>query len=209
MNFFKENRTSLLQSPSWDANSPGTPGMVGCGEFLCGSHCLKKSIKHSGFSFFELLISLVVLASAVGFLFSLFSSSTQGTLDSFHETIAYTLAGESLELVTGLGYETLAAWCADPSSIPSPNDLGISIRPPGTTGGNEPFQSVEKVSLDNPPEVIAYPDEYKLFERRVAIQKIPNKALVYVETTVRVKTGLWRKGQVTLGRLIGTEYLKW
>ncbi|MBF0547046.1 MAG: hypothetical protein HQM08_21575 [Candidatus Riflebacteria bacterium] len=162
--------------------------------------------KFNGFTIFEILLALIVFSSAMAFLYGLFSSSSQGTLDSYNETIAYTIAEESLEWVAGLGYERLNEWCSDSSTI-TPDELGISVRAPGALGGGEPFQDITKVTIDGGVGKIDYPEDYQNFERRVVIQKIPSANLIYVETTVQIKLGFFKKGRIVLGKLVGAEYL--
>ncbi|MBF0406492.1 MAG: hypothetical protein HQM10_04010 [Candidatus Riflebacteria bacterium] len=152
------------------------------------------------------MIALLIFSSAITFIYTLFSSSSRGTLDSYNETIAYTIAQESLEWVANLGYERLNEWCSNPSSIP-PDEIGISIRPPGSTGGGEAFHVVDRITLDFGGGIIEYPEDYKNFERRVVIQKISNSSLIYVEAAVQIKLGFFKKGRILIGKLVGAEYL--
>ncbi len=148
-----------------------------------------------GFSYFEILLAMIFIVSGMVYLFSLMSSSTQGTMDSYHETLAYTVAQETLELVANIGYPKLRALVL--SNDATLQKLGYSS-----------YQQVVDIPFSG-SEKIAYPEEYKRLERKIEISPSPAAdpppPIVRVVVTVRVREGFFRRGAIVLGKLVGAE----
>ena len=150
--------------------------------------------RRSGFSVMEILIALVFLMVALVGMFSIFSSSNRGSLDAFRETYARTLALETLEWVSGLGYEGLVA--AEKMTV-NPISQRLCL---GT------FQAVDTMLLDD-GSMIFYSKEYQQFQRRVQLVHYPNDRLYLVRVTVRAKQRVrFRRGSIVLEKLVGAEY---
>lgn len=151
--------------------------------------------RRSGFSYFEILLAMIFIVAGMVYLFSLMSSSTQGTMDSYHETLAYTVAQETLELVANIGYPKLRA-------LVLANDATLQKL------GYSSYQQVVDVPLGG-SEKLAYPEEYKRLERKIEISPNlstdPPPPLVNVIVTVRVREGFFRRGAIVLGKLVGAE----
>lgn len=149
----------------------------------------------TAFSFFEILLAIIFIVTGMVYLFSLMSSSNQGTMDSYHETLAYSVAQETLELVANLGYPRLRGMVLNSNA--SLQKLGYSS-----------FQQVVDVPLDD-GSLITYPEEYKRLERKIEItpslSAYPPPILVRVVVTVRVREGFFRRGAIVLGKLVGAE----
>ena len=115
-------------------------------------------------------------------------------MDSYRETLAYTLATEGLEWVSGLGYERLSALISK-----SGNDLERRL----SLGS---FADIRDLKRDD-YSPINYPEDYRLFERQVKIDHFPADRLMKITVTVRpTRAGMIRRQAVVLQRLVGAEY---
>lgn len=182
-----------LAVPSVPVAQGLTPGDPGKPAAVLGVRLQGKG-RHAAFTFFEILVSTIFLMVALVFLFSVFTASNTGTLDSYRETLAYTLAGEGLEWVSGLGYERLAGMLAQ-----SGNDLERRL-------GLGSFVPVRDLKRDDYSD-IKYPEDYQLFERKIELTHFPADSLMKVTVTVQPRSqGLIRRQAVVLQRLVGLEY---
>lgn len=146
-----------------------------------------------GFSFIEILVAMIFLAIVTVSIFSFVTSSGRGTLDAYRETIAYSIALETLEWVAGLGYERLLA--AQLAPTPALEQLG-------TTG----FAGMDSVTRDD-GGMIAYPDEYRVFERKTELIHLPAEKLILIKVTVQPVAGTTiGRGSIVLEKLVGAEY---
>ncbi|HEY9070379.1 MAG TPA: hypothetical protein VIV61_08970 [Candidatus Ozemobacteraceae bacterium] len=148
----------------------------------------------SGFSFLEILAATIFLMVCLTFLYSTLSSSQRGTADSYRETIAYTLAGEAVEWVAGLGYERLCEIARTPGNVVE-SRLGLGS-----------FRPVAAVAYDD-GSTATYPEDYTPFERKVEV--IPDVAarLVLVRVTVQAREfGFIRRHGIVLERIVGADY---
>ena len=147
-----------------------------------------------GFSFFEVLLAIIILMTALVFLFSIFTSSNQGTLDSYRETLAYCLAYEGLEWVGGVGYPRLKEMMSKPGSLLK-QKLGL----------NE-FRRVDNLTNDA-NDKIKYPDDYRGFERMISLSHYVDKRAIVIRVTVRpTGSALIRRGSVVLEKIVGAEH---
>lgn len=149
--------------------------------------------RRRAFSLLEILVAVIFLMAGFVFLFTVYRSSNQGTLDSYRETIAYCLATEGLEWVAGLGYENLVALIQNP---------GTSF-----TQRFKPGEFVElgDVQLDN-GSLLPYPADFKLFKRMIRLTHDDARKVVLVEVTVQPTDLFLRRESVILARLVGKEY---
>lgn len=146
-----------------------------------------------GFSFIEILIAMIFLAIVTVTSFSFLTSSGRGSLDAYRETIAYSIALETLEWVAGLGYEKLLAAQLTPN--PSLEQLG--------TAG---FVSMDSVTRDD-GGMVAYPDEYRAFERKTELIHLSAEKLLLIKVTVQPLAGASiGRGSIVLEKLVGAEY---
>jgi hypothetical protein len=127
------------------------------------------------------------------YLFMVYRSSHQGTLDSYRETIAYCLATEGLEWVAGLGYENLVALLQNPGT-----SFFQRFRP-------GEFVDIRDVILDN-GRPLPYPEDYRLFKRKIDLKHDPNRQIILVEVTVTPIDSFLRRESVVLARIVGREY---
>lgn len=158
------------------------------------SHRAGCSDRPDGFSLVEVLIALVFLTLAFSSLFLFFSSSRRGTQDVYREAIAHTLAQEALEWVSALGFEKLTALQAN-----STNALATRL-------GLDTFVKIDAVQLDD-GSCIAYPEEYKSYERKIELLPFSNDRVMIVRVTIQ-PTGraALRRGSIVLEKIVGAEY---
>ncbi len=149
--------------------------------------------RRRGFSFLEILVASIFLMAGLVYLFTVYRSSHQGTLDSYRETIAYCLATEGLEWVAGLGYENLV------SLLENPGTSFFQRFRPGE------FVEIRDVLLDN-GRTLPYPDDYRLFKRKIDLTHDKTRKIVLVEVTVVPIDSFLRRESVFLARIVGREY---
>jgi hypothetical protein len=154
-----------------------------------------------GVTFLEILLSLLILSFALGGLYRLFSFSNRGLMDSYQETMAYSLAQEGLEWVSGLGYENLV-------------EVVSGINPPLV-------ERLREIGFDRPGDVkpvecadgkpYRYPEEYRRFQRHVEIEHVKTARVILIRISVWpqgssfVRT-LMRKDRVVLEKIVGADY---
>ncbi|MBF0544151.1 MAG: hypothetical protein HQM08_06950 [Candidatus Riflebacteria bacterium] len=127
-------------------------------------------------------------------MFSFFSSSNRGSIDAYREVIAYSLAQETLEWVSGLGYEKLLDMQLSPKN-PLIERFGLGS-----------FQSIEMVKLDDGSN-INYSDDFKQFERKIELIPFPNDRIFLIRVTVQPKSKMSiRRGNIILEKIVGAEY---
>ncbi len=153
--------------------------------------------KDRGFTFFEILITVIFLSISLGILITFFTQSSRGTIDVYYETIALTLAMETIEWVANLGYENL-----NRKEVLEDIDRVIGV---------DVFREVAGFKM-GPAEEYSYPEDYFVFERMVQIRNAPdgNPALKEVVVSVRTRESLirsmFRRGTITLRRIVSAEY---
>lgn len=138
-------------------------------------------------------MACIFLMAGLIYLFMVYRSSHQGTLDSYRETIAYCLATEGLEWVAGLGYENLVALLQNPGT-----SFFQRFRP-------GEFVDIRDVILDN-GQPLPYPEDYRLFKRKIDLKHDPNRQIILVEVTVTPIDSFLRRESVVLARIVGREY---
>ena len=151
-----------------------------------------RRVPRQGFSFAELLLAFFFLLVGLVFLFPLFTSSARGTTDVYLETIASTIAVETLEWVLAFSFENL-------------QHPMVQAEIQAKVGLNT-FRPV----VDFTPAAggaFTYPPDYRRFERCVEIEIVGRTAVV----TVRVRpiergVSLFRREMITLQRLTAAEY---
>lgn len=145
-----------------------------------------------GLTMIEILIAMLFMGLAVGIIYSLFSFSSRGTLDSYRETLAFTLAQEGLEQYASLGYDILR-YRMQGLQDELHRDLNRFVTIKELNGRRE-----------NPTP---YPGDYLNFERMVQLKHLPTKRLMRITVTVQ-PTGqaFFRRGSVVLERIVGGEF---
>ncbi len=154
----------------------------------------------AGFTMLEILFAIIFLTVGLTALFSMFTFSNRGTLDSYRETMAYALAQEAMEWVSGLGYEKLMEVELNPgSSLSDSLDLGN-------------FQDVGNSQYDDGAR-IGYPEDFLQFERKIEFVKDRDSdrlKVLLIRVTVRPKEGFTiirrEGGAVVLEKIVGAEY---
>jgi hypothetical protein len=150
--------------------------------------------RRPGFTFFEVLMAMVFLMAGLVFMLTLYTSSNRGTVDSYRETIAYTLAIEALEWTCGLGYERLIS-LRGTAGDPVARSLGVGE-----------FRAVTDLARDD-LTMIRYPEDYRSFERRVDVIPDAPRGVLVVRVEVRPRNiGFMRRSTIVLERLMGIEY---
>ena len=151
------------------------------------------ALERRGFSFLEVLIASIFLMLGIVFLFSLITSSNQGTLDSYRETIAYCLATEELEWVAGLGYDKLVDLLRNAG-----NSFTMRFKP-------GEFVPVANTTQDDGSS-FSYPEDFKAFKRMVRLTHHPDQKVLVVEVTVQPIDTFLRRESVILTKVVGREY---
>ena len=145
-----------------------------------------------GFSFAELLIAFFFLTTGLVFLFPLFTSSARGTTDVYLESIASTIATETLEWTSGLSFEDL--------QHPQVRQQIQALV------GLDAFKPVVDFALPD-GVTVTYPPDYHRFERCVELETVGRAVLVTVKVRpIERGLNLFRREIVVLQRLTAAEY---
>lgn len=149
-----------------------------------------------GFTLLEMIIATLYLMTCLVYLFTFFSSFGKSSLDSYHETMAYLLAKEGIELVTCMGYEEL---------IKVYRNENIGSLPVNFTNFlTEPVPSEPWRDDQNRP--IVYPNDYLAFNRQIIFDLVDETVgLIRVTVRVSLPQGIMRRGEVVLTKLVGKD----
>lgn len=140
----------------------------------------------------EVLAAMLVMAVAMGIIYSIFSFSSRGTLDSYRETLAYTIAQEGLEWYAGLGYDILR-YRMQGMQDEIHKDLNH-------------FVSIREINARS-TNLAPYPSDYLNFERKVEIKQVSSRRLMRITVTVQPSGSLLlRRGSVILEKIVGGEF---
>ena len=120
-----------------------------------------------GFTILETMLATAYLMTCLVFLFSFFSSSGKNTMDSYHESIAYLLAQEGLDLVSGTGYDALASIAAGKTAEMTslPGNLTNFVM---ESNPCSPW-------VDDNGSPASYPRDYQAFNRVITVEFVPEK----------------------------------
>ncbi len=145
-----------------------------------------------GFSFPEILVTIIFLVVGLSFLMGLYTSSTRGTTDVYLETIALSLANETLDWLSGFSFYDLKNKAVT-------DEIGSRL------GMNE-FRPVTDLPIGT-NALITYPEDYYKFERLVNVEPREMAFLL----TVKVRLGgsglsLFRRELITLQKVVVAEY---
>ena len=147
---------------------------------------------NTGFSFTEILLASFFLVAGLVFMMGLYTSSTRGTTDVYLETMAVSIARETMELVSSLSFEEL-------QTQEVLQDISAKL------GWNE-YRPVTDLSIPGGTP-FPYPDDYRRFERMVQIEPDEKSALVTVKVRlVDDRFTFFRKELITLQWLVVAEY---
>ncbi len=123
-------------------------------------------------------------------------------MDSYHESIAYLLAQEGLDLVSGAGYDALA-------SIAAGKTAEMTSLPGNLTNfvmESNPWSPW----VDDKGNPASYPRDYQVYNRVITVEFVPEKntasKLICVTVDVTLPGGLMRKGRITLKKLVGKDH---
>jgi hypothetical protein len=157
---------------------------------------MKNKRTPGGFSFPEVVIAALFLMLSLVFIYSLISTSSRGAMDAYHETIAFTLAQEGLEMVAGVGFDSL-------------NNQRMMAEIEGKLGTLGTFHPVQTISLPKDMQIL-YPQDYQRFERMVEVEAVDPRIFL-VRVTVQLRENLlgkltFRRQQIILEKLAGSEY---
>ena len=146
-----------------------------------------------GVTMLEIVAALLFLTAAIGAIYSVFSFSSRGTLDSYRETIAYTLALEGLEWYAGLGYDILR----ERKNNPNPDD--------DFNRNKDRSIAVGEITLKD-SSFAGYPPDYQGFIRQIDLIDLGPR-LMKIRVEVSPKSGMFiRRGSVVLEKIVGGEF---
>lgn len=158
---------------------------------MCPMAMEKGQSRRRGMTLLEVLVTGFFLLVAVAYLSGLFSSSNRGTIDVYYETIAFLIAQETIESVGGIRCD-----CLGSASVRKDLDTWYGI---------DRFLPVTDLTIEN--RTFSYPQDYRLFERSLTLEKRGNAVLL----TVRVRNknaafAFFRRQEVMLQRLVWRDY---